>query len=282
LPQVMKYASRLPLFLKPSNTNPKILYRQQDEPETQRPLSLAAFPAEIPDYYLDLCHRCLNDDPRCRSQAAALLTLFPEMAESYHSSEAPMPIVVDARHTEEGNYSNGHAPDSHYNPSAEAERSIGACDYAATDLSDSDYFPRRGRSPPAVQRRDIASDIPLPASSTGSNYLESTTRDTSAEYESGAAKLTMPSTDEHNQGLQDTEQEIMDTESISAAVEEPRNTTAAVESPIAYPEELAGVGGAHMPFSIPKANLDDDLTTDTYNDRIFLDNLTLLDTPTGG
>ena len=208
------------------------------------------------------------------------------MEESYHSSQNPVPIVVDAHHAEEGQFSNGYNPDSQYSPSAGAGRSLGVRDYAATDVSESDYFPRRGRSPPTIPRHDIvASDIPLPESSTGSNYLESTTRDTSAEYESGGAKLTMPSTDEHNQGPQYTEQEIMEANSMSEA-EEPRNTAAALESSTAYPGELAGVG-QHLPaeqmtFSIGKANLDDDLMTDTHNDRIVLDNHTLLDTSTGG
>ncbi|PMD47383.1 kinase-like protein, partial [Hyaloscypha variabilis F] len=73
------------------------LATQQDEPENHRPLNLDIFPAEIPDYYLDLCQRCLNDDPRCRSQASALLTLFPDIDDYYpHASGRSVPIVVDA------------------------------------------------------------------------------------------------------------------------------------------------------------------------------------------
>ena len=121
----------------------------------------------------------------------------------------------------------------------------------------------------------MASHIPLPESSTGSNYLESTTRDTSAEYESRGAQLAVPN--EHNQGLQNTEQGMVESTSIPGA-EEPRKTAAET----AYPGELAGVGGAYVTFSMPKANLDDELTTDTHDDRVVRDDVRLRDISSEG
>ena len=141
------------------------LAMQQDEPENHRPLNLASFSAaEIPSYYFDICSRCLNDDPRRRSQAAVLLTLFPEIDEHYEpSEEQPAPIIIDALCTEE-----------------------------ARSSSDDIDFPSRGRprsrprstrykkmdiqGPVAIKPRPslflelekIASEFPLPPSSTGS------------------------------------------------------------------------------------------------------------------
>jgi serine/threonine protein kinase len=239
------------------------LATQQDEPENHRPLSLASFPAEIPDYYLDLCHRCLNDDPRCRSQASALLTLFPPIEETFHSNEASIPIVVDVHHI-----ADKIAPNGDYLHTPGTDKPIDVYDYAGSVTSDElDYFPRRGRSPPARFRQDrLPADIPLPISSPGSDNLEETPRAIEATdpFDLASAK------DEHDPqhiALQTS----MEKQSISEP-EEPRNTAAAsIENSTAYP--LTGVGTHSTQFEIPlSANLDDDLTNDMHNDKLVLEN----------
>ena len=154
------------------------LATQQDEPETQRPLNLGTFPEEIPEYYRDLCDRCLSDDPRRRSQAEVLLGLFPEVQEVIHVHEHPIPIVVDARHVDEGRYDENIFAHDSYNPrKLSSLYSPGSMPhgYAETDVTDdSEYFPRRGRSPPAPILKEIQPwEIPLPASNSDSECLES-------------------------------------------------------------------------------------------------------------
>lgn len=156
------------------------LATQQDEPENHRPLNLSCFSAEIPDYYLDLCHRCLNDDPRCRSQASALLTLFPMASEQHHKNGYPIPIVVDAYHSGDVSFSNGHKYDN-YNPLAPqypqspVSEVPNVYDYAVTDTSTEPDYPSRGRSPPRVERKLKPHNIPLPDSGSGSDYLDTHT-----------------------------------------------------------------------------------------------------------
>jgi serine/threonine protein kinase len=156
------------------------LATQHDEPETQRPLSLDCFPTEIPDYYVNLCQRCLNDDPRQRSQAQVCLGLFPPIEETFNLHEHPVPIVVDVRHVDENLFAHelhfGDCNDAHrklssvYSP---GYRSPGLPGYAETDVTDdSEYFPRRGRSPPAPIKQVLPSNIPLPASVTESDYMD--------------------------------------------------------------------------------------------------------------
>ncbi|KAI1437177.1 hypothetical protein GGR50DRAFT_116903 [Xylaria sp. CBS 124048] len=48
-----------------------------DDPESHRPLSLKA-ELNIPSWYRDVVETCLQEDPRLRSQAIALLSKFPE------------------------------------------------------------------------------------------------------------------------------------------------------------------------------------------------------------
>jgi serine/threonine protein kinase len=239
---------------------------QQDEPETQRPLSLASIPAEIPEYYLDLCHRCLNDDPRCRSQAAVLLTLFPEIEETHQPYNGAIPIVVDAQYTEKESLSfedyvdNSRVMRAPLNHLAGHERPNGTQTYVdpTTDMSNEPYyFPTRGRSPPSRQET-VAANVPLPVSSTTSDYLGSMTRDTPADNEPLEATPISASKAEQYHSLQHTEQDTMETQSIPTA-DEPRNTAAAMEASMAYPGDLAGVGGAHTTyFETPQVCLDDD------------------------
>ena len=153
------------------------LATQQDEPETQRPLTLDSFAEEVPEYYRDLCGRCLSDDPRRRSQAQVLLGLFPEIQEIVHIHEHPIPIVVDARHVDEGEYDEkifSHESYNHRKPSSLYSPGSMPQGYAETNVTDdSEYFPRRGRSPPAPAKQEVRPwEIPLPLSNAESEYLE--------------------------------------------------------------------------------------------------------------
>jgi serine/threonine protein kinase len=256
------------------------LATQQDEPETQRPLNLDSFPAEIPNYYLDLCQRCLNDDPRNRSQAQVLLTLFPPIEELFPIHEHPIPIVVDARHIDEDCFNEGHFIESRklssvYGPGS---RSPGAHGYADTDVTDdSEYFPRRGRSPPAPLKQERqAFEVPLPLSSTASDYLDST-RNTPVENDEIISKL---ASQEHQ------DQIVAGVSSTLAFKDNPLCTgtepqlpsppqTPGKTVPASYPGVLAGVGsGISTEDIITPANLDADFTTETtYNERLVTDNL---------
>jgi serine/threonine protein kinase len=244
------------------------LATQQDEPENHRPLNLDSLPAEIPDYFLDLCHRCLNDDPRCRSQASALLTLFPETEENHHSSGRPIPIVVDACYPDENHFSNSHPLDTPRTMEWPGGKPFDVYDYAITDTSDDgDYFPRRGRSPPAPLRYQvIPAGIPLPVSNSGSDYLDSITHDTPIEVDPSSLVA------KDDEDPQNTAQQDMEQQAISAS-DEPRDTAAAIETSTAYLADLAGVGSAHdgSQFDIHKANLDDDLTTDMHNEELIVE-----------
>lgn len=157
------------------------LATQQDEPENHRPLNLAAFPLDTPDYFFELCHRCLNVNPRLRSQASALLALFPIIHEPYPSNGVVLPIVVNARHIDDRPLTNGHMFDSSnimgYPHITYLEKPIDVYDYAVTDTSTEADYPRRGRSPrrspPAPYRREkLPFQIPLPPSSSGSEYTD--------------------------------------------------------------------------------------------------------------
>lgn len=258
------------------------LATQHDEPETQRPLDLGYLPREVPDYYVDLCERCLNDDPRRRPQAEVLLKLFPEVEETFRQPERAIPIVVDARHADEdsfkgnafspSNFALSEKPSYQYSPDFKPPKHYS---YAETDVTEeSDFFPRRGRSPTPVRNEIVPCEVPLPPSRKGSEYLDSITRD-STPIQNGPVEFVCDSAPkpEQNQGPQHME-EHEDTRSIAKA-EEPRNTVPAIETAIAYPGDLAGVGSAHSAYvEIPPATLDDDLTTETkHNDRHVLDNL---------
>jgi serine/threonine protein kinase len=257
------------------------LATQHDEPETQRPLSLSAFPPDIPDYFLDICHRCLNDDPRLRSQASTLLTLFPEMEEPLQEPLRPMPIVVDARHTEEKAFSNGAYPgktgflSSPYGQPLAPDGSIDVHDYAVTDVSDaSDIYPRRGRSPPRPEMHEplpvsgLNSDYKPHISTIGSEYLDTSTRDTPGVTTEQIETISALASNPPDQGPQHTNQIEIQTPPEPTTEESPRQTAAAQTPTPDLPADLAGVGGAHGSleapphFEIPAAAAldDDDLT----------------------
>ena len=243
------------------------LATQQDEPENHRPLRLDSFPREIPDYFLDICHRCLNADPRCRSQASALLALFPDIQENHDSSARPIPIVVDACYPQEKHFASNEPLDTPRTMDWPGGKPFDVYDYAITDTSDEgDYFPRRGRSPPVPLRYEIIpAEIPLPGSHSGSDLVE-ISGNVNADGITPLASAT-----EDQQGAQNIAQQNMEQQAISAS-EEPRATGAMNEALTAFHADLAGIGSAHPHFEIPTASLDDDLTTDTHNEESVVTN----------
>jgi serine/threonine protein kinase len=252
------------------------LAMQHDEPETQRPLDLGKFPAEIPGYYLDICRRCLNNDPRGRSQAEVLLRLFPDMEETVYHLDHPIPIIVDARHTDDvfsnddrfspENLSTLRKPSYQYSPGFMPPGRHGYADSEVTD--EWDYFRGRGRSPPAARRYEITPcDIPLPRSCTESDYTDSTRDSTPTQNRLAEIAPSLAVTSEPGDGPQHIDAE---TPHIAAAAEAPGTTAPATRTPTALPSELTGVGGAYSgDVEIPTVNLDDDLTTDTTDTHVF-------------
>ena len=253
------------------------LATQQDEPETRRPLQLDALPAEVPEYFVDLCRRCLDDDPRRRPQAQVLLDLFPPIEEMIiHVNEHAIPIVVDAHHVDDNCFSKEHFIESRkissvYSPGSKI---LGIPGYAETDVTDeSEYFPRRGRSPPAALRHDIeASEIPLPISNSASDYLD-TPRDTPIENDAIITRIVSQSTqDQFADGLTYTlaskEFHRHKEGSTESNLPSPPDTPGKT-APVTYPADLAGVGsGISTEDIISPANLDAELTTETtHNDR---------------
>ncbi|TVY86311.1 putative serine/threonine-protein kinase [Lachnellula willkommii] len=268
------------------------LATQHDEPETQRPLTLSAFPAEIPDYFLDICHRCLHDDPRLRTQASTLLTFFPEMEEPYQEPLRAIPIVVDARHTDEKAYGNGNGngngnyPEKNgflnsYGQPPALDGTINVHDYAVTDVSDtSDIYPRRGRSPPRLEIQEPDSLLPVSGldtefepqiSTISAEYLHTQTTDpgvTTEQIQTISALASNPP----DQGPQHIEVQVPP----KTTEELPRPTVAAhtPDTSTLPGADLAGVGGAegsaHFEIPPPAALDENDLMimTDMHEQAI--------------
>jgi serine/threonine protein kinase len=247
------------------------LATQHDEPETQRPLRLDCFPEDVPDYYTKLCSRCLNDDPRRRSQAEVLMSLFPiESEKGYRADEAPVvPIIVNALHIDENPFLDNKHNEGHYgmlSPQYSPGSRPGYRDWHYTPTDDvddeSDYFPRRGRSPPAQQRlRRLPSEIPLPASISGSSDPETPIQNAPDGTEPEISR----SETVEEQGPQQIWNNVSKNPGLCSA--EPRATTEN-KAPTKHLADLAGIGGAYTThFEIPDVNLDDDLTTEVVEDN---------------
>lgn len=282
------------------------LATQQDEPENHRPLNLAAFPADIPNYFTDLCGRCLSVNPRNRSQASALLALFPQVTEYYQSSGAPIPIVVDAYHVDDLPLSNGlkfgHSGILGYPNMNYLEKPIDVYDYAITDTSEEPDYPRRGRSPAVPYRRErLPSEIPLPPSPSVSDYTDGNvpfeeeltpvasrneqenktltipliSNDEPQESASGAFTQTRPVQLEHEEERESKKEQDMEPQTILASSES-RDTGATHEASTGYPGDLAFVGthieipsGSDM--ALHTGPDFDELTNETHNDRLVLE-----------
>ncbi|TGO36765.1 hypothetical protein BHYA_0115g00140 [Botrytis hyacinthi] len=257
------------------------LATQHDEPETQRPLKLSDFPPDVPDYFLEVCGRCLSDDPRNRSQAAALMDYFPHIDE-YHGAyddQLPTPIVIDVRHADEGEllvtvHDNNDRRDS------------------ISDIHDYDV-PERGRSrskpysPPFISPRspdaaitylntqDIRpSQIQLPSSTSGSDY----THDPIEQHYNYQNNSTIENStletrqEQHSDRPSYSENDKTDIQTNSTT--EPRNTVATNNLSMAFAGDLAhigtGVDSAHMGTLFGAVNLDDDdLTIDNDGNGVL-------------
>ncbi|KAH8804992.1 hypothetical protein F5884DRAFT_798070 [Xylogone sp. PMI_703] len=261
---------------------------QEDEPENHRPFNLDMAPKEVPDYYLDLCRRCLGDDPRNRLQASVLLSYFPEIEEYYHL-ERSAPLIVDAPYIDEGTRANGYYTPSSMNDQLPSHHPhplgslYGTRPYAQSLLEDPPDFPRRGRSParaePAAELTDPAG-VPLPASSEGSQSTESLPDNLPTEQSTPRGLDSPPKNPlrlnpyRNIQSIHSTEHDTLETTPRSEIDRVPRSTAAAISASEVYTKdlpELAGVGEVHkMDFPLPLIPLDDDLTTETHNDRILL------------
>lgn len=198
------------------------LATQQDEPENHRPLRLETFPPEIPDYFLDICRRCLSINPRARSQASILLSLFPPVSEHENdtASSVSHPTIVDAFHVDDLQFSDGHNYPTRnvtgYSNLPYLEKPMDY-EYAITDTSDdSDYYPRRGRSPAVPFRRgdNLPFEIPLPPSSSGSDATDSPTTSAAEELTPVASKVYLEEKDVVylNDSIYGTSQEELDEE----------------------------------------------------------------------
>ncbi|RFU28273.1 hypothetical protein B7463_g8055, partial [Scytalidium lignicola] len=254
---------------------------QEDEPENHRPFNLDLAPREVPDYYLDICRRCLSDDPRHRLQAAVLLTYFPEIEEYSYLSERPTPIIIDAPYIEDGSRTNGYYTPSSMNDQLPSHHPdgldliYGTHPYARSLLDEPPDFPRRGRSPPQPELAD-PSNIPLPASSLGSRSTESLTHDPPAEHLEGQESLSNFAfrMDPYRSVRSTTEHDTVETPSSEVDMV-PRSTAAAISASEVYTKtdlpELAGMGDVHRTdFPLRLIPIDDDLTTETHNDPPIL------------
>jgi len=141
------------------------LAMQQDEPENHRPLNLASFSAaKIPSYYFDICSRCLNDDPRRRSQAAVLLTIFPKIDENYEPSEAQSaPIIIDALYPKKAQ-----SPSDEIDFPTRGRPRSRPHSTRYKRMENQDLSAIKPRPSLFLELEKIASEFPLPPSRTGS------------------------------------------------------------------------------------------------------------------
>ncbi|KAI9645673.1 hypothetical protein NHQ30_006415 [Ciborinia camelliae] len=256
------------------------LATQQDEPETQRPLKLSAFPPDVPDYFLEVCGRCLNDDPRHRSQAAALLNLFPEFDENrgVYDDQSPTPIVIDVRHVDEG------------------ELLVTVHDNKRREKLHDEEIPERGRSrskphsppfmasrPPETTTADLdthairPSQILLPPSTSGSDYSKDPINRPQYQYQNTSTieNSTLETRRQDSERPSHSEKDTADIQT-HPTTEQARNTGANTNNiSMAYAGDLAhigtGVESAHMgTYSFEAVNLDDDdLTIDHEAGNVF-------------
>ncbi|ESZ95483.1 hypothetical protein SBOR_4137 [Sclerotinia borealis F-4128] len=250
------------------------LATQHDEPETQRPLKLSNFPPEVPEYFLEVCGRCLSENPRYRSQAAALLNIFPEIDE-YHGvydDQSPTPIVIDVRHADEGEllvtvhdnnmrregHSEAHDEDilergrSRSKPHSPPFMASRPSEAMITDLGTHDFRP---------------SQIPLPTSTSGSDFSKDQI-DQQENYQNTSTieNSTLETGQQDSESPSHSEKDTAVIQSNSTT-EQARNTVAASNISMTYAGDLAhigtGVDSAHMGlFPFGAVNLDDDLTID--------------------
>ncbi|KAI1000336.1 hypothetical protein K3495_g7862 [Podosphaera aphanis] len=136
---------------------------QEDEPEKYRPFNLDNFPESVPIYFVNVCLCCLHDQPKFRSQASNLLSLFPKSEPSYTFSSAKTPEVGDTYY-EEQIVMHSHKMNSPRAVSSQLRDSgwLSSYDSEITDISDDqDYFSSYGISqPPFPWRHKFYTDTP--------------------------------------------------------------------------------------------------------------------------
>lgn len=255
------------------------LATQHDEPETQRPLQLSTFPPDVPDFFREVCGRCLSDDPRNRSQAAALLNIFPEIDEyrSVYDDQSPTPIVIDVRHADEG----------------ELLVTVHDKNVKRESISETedDDIPERGRSrakahsPPGLAYRpsktaianlktpDIRpSQVQLPSSTSGSDYSKDQIDQEQYHYPNTSTidNSTLETGQQASERPTYSEKDTADIQS-NPATEQARNTVATPNNiSMAYAGDLAHIDGAHMGTFFGPGNLDDDdLTIDNDASKVL-------------
>ncbi|KAI1430214.1 hypothetical protein F5Y12DRAFT_709224 [Xylaria sp. FL1777] len=126
----------------------------EDEPEAhRRPLRLRP-ELDVPTWYREIVENCLNEDPRVRLQATALLTKFPEMPYDDTYGERGLPLISVHNGTSFQNYvaNESYAP---LDVRTVEPRNSWPCSSASNtqatspSFSDELYYPPRGRSPPS-------------------------------------------------------------------------------------------------------------------------------------
>ncbi|QSZ33535.1 hypothetical protein DSL72_005103 [Monilinia vaccinii-corymbosi] len=253
------------------------LATQQDEPENHRPIKLSTIPPEVPAYFLEICGLCLSDNPRYRSQAVALLNLFPETNEyrASYNDQSRTPIVIDVRPADEeeflvtvhGSYmgrddddvpERGRSRSKPHSPPFTASRPQ---ETAIANLKTNGARPSQISLPQSVSNSDCSKD---PADPQRDHYQNASTIENST-LETRQQDSEVPSySDKDTTDIQ-----------INSTTEQARNTVATPHIPMAYAGDLAhigtGVEGAHMgSFSFGPVNLDDDdLTIDNEASNVL-------------
>ncbi|APA05331.1 hypothetical protein SS1G_09733 [Sclerotinia sclerotiorum 1980 UF-70] len=251
------------------------LATQHDEPETLRPLTLSTFPPDVPNYFLEICGRCLSEDPRNRLQASVLLSIFPEIDDyrDFYDDQSPTPIVIDVKHADEGELLvTVHDNEEHDNDLPERGRS-----------RSKPYSPpfMASRSPEALitdlKTHNIRpSQIQLPSSLSGSDYSKDQSEQQRDNYQNTSTieNSTLETRRQDSERRSYSEKDTTDIRS-NLTTEQARNTVATPNISMAYAGDLAhigtGVDGAHMgSFTFGAVNLDDDdLTIDNDAGNVF-------------
>ncbi|RAL64264.1 hypothetical protein DID88_002156 [Monilinia fructigena] len=243
------------------------LATQQDEPETQRPLKLTAIPPEVPDYFLEICGRCLSDNPRYRSQAAALLNLFPEINEDRDLlMKESFLVTVHDNHMGRGSLSEAHddIPERGRSRSKPHFTTL----YGIKATRDNDYQLETSGVRP--------SQIPLPRSVSSSDYSKDQIDQQKSHYQNTSTieNSTLETRQQDSELPSYSEKDATDNQSNSTT-EHARNTVAAPNISMAYAEDFAhigtGVDSAHRgSFPFPPVNIDDDdLTIDNEASNVL-------------
>ncbi|KAF7863157.1 hypothetical protein EAF04_007240 [Stromatinia cepivora] len=259
------------------------LATQHDEPETQRPLTLSTFPPDVPSYFLEVCGRCLSEDPRNRLQAAVLLSIFPEIDDyrDIYDDQSPTPIVIDVKHADEGeplvtvhdsNVGRENISEAHDNDVPERGRSRSK-PYSPPFMA---FRPPEALITNLKTQNIRPSQIQLPSSPSGSDYSKDQPDQQQDHYQNTSTieNSTLETRRQDSERRSYSERDTTDIQS-NPTTEQARNTVATPNLSMAYAGDLAhigtGVDSAHMgSFTFGAVNLDDgDLTIDNDAGNVF-------------